>query len=197
MRLPSLLPLQTLTLMLPVTMALTGCASGGAPGSASTPGAPTIPTPQRRQVDIAGASLVMSTEASSDVVTVQAPIARAWEALRVAYDSVGVGIGTLDPRTYTIGNLGYKVRQRLGRTPLSRYLDCGGSTQVGPNADSYDVILGVTSTLRPAGAAATQMTTTVDAQARPATFNQSWSRCTSRGTLEKRLADLVRAQLAK
>lgn len=185
-----------LLLLLPMAT-LVGCASGGASAGGGAPGAPTTPTPQRRQVDIAGASLVMSTEASSDVITVQAPVARTWDALRAAYDSVGVGIGTLDPRTYTIGNLGYKVRQRLGRVPLSRYLDCGGSTQVGPNADSYDVILGVTSTLRPAGATATQMTTTVDAQARPATFNQSWSRCTSRGTLEKRLADLVRAQLAR
>ncbi|MBU6365727.1 MAG: hypothetical protein KJT01_05910 [Gemmatimonadetes bacterium] len=195
MRLPPLL----LTVTAMVTMTLAGCASGGAaaPGAPTPPSAPSAPTPQRRQVDIGGASLVMSTESSADVVTVQAPIARVWDVLRAAYDSVGVGIGTLDPRTYTIGNLGYKVRQRLGRTPLSRYLDCGGSTQVGPNADSYDVILGVTSTLRPAGAAATQMTTTVDAQARPATFNQSWSRCTSRGTLEKRLADLVRAQLAR
>lgn len=191
-----------LVLLAPVA-ALMGCASGGAAPSsgAAAPAAPAAapgaPVPQRRQVQIAGAPLVMSTEASRDVAQLAAPVARSWEALRAAYDSVGVAVGTLDPRTYTIGNLGYKVRQRLGRAPLSRYLDCGGSTQVGPNADSYDVMLSVTSTLTPAGAEATTLTTTVEAEARPATFNQSWMRCTSKGALEKRLADVVRAQLAR
>lgn len=188
-----------LVLLAPVA-ALTGCASGGAtPSSGATApaAAPGAPVPQRRQVQVAGAALVISTEASRDVVQLAAPVARSWDALRAAYDSVGVAVGTLDPRTYTIGNLGYKVRQRLGRAPLSRYLDCGGSTQVGPNADSYDVMLSVTSTLTPTGAAATTLTTTVEAEARPATFNQSWMRCTSKGALEKRLADLVRAQLAR
>jgi hypothetical protein len=185
MRLLPLVPLLTLL----------GCASGGAPASGGT--APGGATPQRRQVQIAGAALVMSTEASEDVSTVPAPVTRSWEALRAAYDSVGVAVGTLDPRTYTIGNLGYKVRQRLGRAPLSRYLDCGGSTQVGPNADSYDVMLSVTSTLRPAGEGATQLSTMVEAQARPATFNQGWMRCSSKGALEKRIAELVRGQLAR
>lgn len=191
-----------LVLLAPVAV-LMGCASGGAaPSSGATvpaapAAAPGAPVPQRRQVQIAGAPLVMSTEASRDVAQLAAPVARSWEALRAAYDSVGVAVGTLDPRTHTIGNLGYKVRQRLGRAPLSRYLDCGGSTQVGPNADSYDVMLSVTSTLTPAGAEATTLTTTVEADARPATFNQSWMRCTSKGALEKRLADLVRAQLAR
>ncbi len=185
-----------LVLLAPVA-ALMGCASAGSTPSSGAAAAPGAPVPQRRQVQIAGAPLVMSTEASRDVAQLAAPVARSWEALRAAYDSVGVAVGTLDPRTYTIGNLGYKVRQRLGRAPLSRYLDCGGSTQVGPNADSYDVMLSVTSTLTPAGAEATTLTTTVEADARPATFNQSWMRCTSKGALEKRLADLVRTQLAR
>ena len=191
--------LLVLVLVAPLA-AFAGCASAGSPSSSGATAAtvaPGAPVPQRRQVQIAGAPLVMSTEASRDVAQLAAPVARSWEALRAAYDSVGVAVGTLDPRTYTIGNLGYKVRQRLGRAPLSRYLDCGGSTQVGPNADSYDVMLSVTSTLTPAGAEATTLTTTVEADARPATFNQSWMRCTSKGALEKRLADVVRAQLAR
>lgn len=185
-----------LALLAPVATLL-GCASARSTPSSGAAAAPGAPVPQRRQVQVAGAALVMSTEASRDVAQLAAPLARSWDALRAAYDSVGVAVGTLDPRTHTIGNLGYKVRQRLGRAPLSRYLDCGGSTQVGPNADSYDVMLRVTSTLTPAGAEATTLTTTVEAEARPATFNQSWMRCTSKGALEKRLTDLVRAQLAR
>jgi hypothetical protein len=177
-------------LALACATSLVGCASGG-----STL-ATTADTPQRRTVAAPGANLTVVTEASTDVTTFAEPVDRVWTALRVAYDSLGVPVGTLDPATRTIGNLGFKTRNRLGKTPLSRHLDCG-STQVGPNADSYDIILSVMSSLQPAPGGGTRLTTTVEAQARPATFNQSWSRCSSRGGIEERVASLVKAQLLR
>lgn len=118
---------------------------------------------------------------------------RVWKALPAAFDSVAVPIATLDAPSKTIGNEGFKIRQRLGTVALSRYFDCG-TTQIGPNADSYDVFLTVLIQVQAAGAGS-RLVTSVEASARPITFSQAYSRCTSRGTLEARLLDAIKAQL--
>ena len=112
------------------------------------------------------------------------------------FDSVAIPITTLDPAHKTIGNSGYKIRQRLGKVTLSRYLDCG-NTQIGPNADSYDVFLSVITTVTPEGKSGATLTTAVDAQARPVSFNQAYSHCSSKGGIEMRIADLVTARLTR
>ena len=112
------------------------------------------------------------------------------------YDSLGVTVSTIDPASKTIGNPGYKIRQKLGKAPLSRYIECG-TTQIGPNADSYDVMLSVLSTVTAEGAQGAVLTTTVEAQAKPVTYNQGYSRCSSKGAIEKRISDLVNARLSR
>jgi hypothetical protein len=112
-------------------------------------------------------------------------------------DSVGIAVGTMDQASHTIGTQGFKLRGRLGKVSLSRIIDCGTSTQVGPNADSYEVYLTVLSSVKADGAAGASLSTTVEARARPINFNQGYSNCPSKGWLEIRIADLVKARLAK
>ena len=101
-----------------------------------------------------------------------------------------------DLEMHRIRQIAHSTRARLGKAPLSRYLDCG-NTQIGPNADSYDVFLTVMTTVSPEGASGATLTTIVDAQSRPVTFNQAYSRCSSKGGIEIRIADLVKARLAR
>jgi hypothetical protein len=118
-----------------------------------------------------------------------------WRALPAAYDSLGISVQTLDPVKHRIGNDGVALRRRLKTTPLSRFIDCG-STQLGPNADDYDVRLAVLTEIH-AVEGGTAVTTTLLASARPANYAQDPSSCSSRGVLEQRIIDVVRARLAR
>ena len=181
-------------LLLTVVMC-SACASSGA---ASTASAPKIAKPATQTIGGGNmGSLTMSTGSISDAVKVPYSADAVWRILPSLFDSLGIPVTQIDQTTKVIGNPAFKTRNRLGKTSLSKYLDCG-NTQIGASADSYDIVLSVLSSVVPEGAAgASVLSTTVEAQARPATFNQAYSRCSTKGTIESKLADLVKARLAK
>jgi hypothetical protein len=160
--------------------------------SATTSGAPER-SQTIRGAGVGNLTVVPVTDASTH--TFSSPIDEVWLVLPSVYDSLAIPKALIDNKTHTISNQGQKIRQRLGRTPLSRFIECG-STQIGPNADSYEVFLTVTSRVSAAGTGST-VSTTVEALARPLTFNQDYSRCSSRGLLETRIADALKARLPK
>ncbi|HET9729690.1 MAG TPA: hypothetical protein VF785_03330 [Gemmatimonadaceae bacterium] len=166
------------------------CASSGG-GSAPAPASQTVRVvgPQ------GGASLTMATPDAPNVHTLSFTADQVWRALPAAFDSLGIPIGTLDPVKRSMGNAGFKIRGRLKGVPLSRYIDCGTSTQIGPNADNYDVSITILADVRPAEPGTTTVTTTFNAAGRPANFAQEYSDCRSKGVLEGRLVDIVRGRL--
>jgi hypothetical protein len=111
------------------------------------------------------------------------------------FDSLGVPVETLDPAKRTIGNSGFKVRGRLKNVPLSRFIDCGNSTQVGPNADSYEVNITLLAEVRVGEGGASNVTLAFQPLARPANFSQQYSQCSSKGVLETRFMDILNARL--
>ena len=129
-------------LMLLTLVLLPACASS----SSSTPKGPATQTINAG----AAGSMTMAASASADVVRMPYAADAVWRILPSVFDSVGITVTSIDQAGKTIGNPGFKIRQRLGKAPLSRYLDCG-NTQIGPNADSYDVMLSVMSTVTPDG----------------------------------------------
>jgi hypothetical protein len=138
--------------------------------------------------------------AGTDPSTVHAiPFApeQVWRSLPAVFDSIGIPVADLDPPKRKIGNSAFKVRGRLKNVPLSRYIDCGTSTQIGPNADSYEVNVSLLAEVRPAEAGTSTIITTFEAVARPANFAQAYSQCSSKGALESRFIDLVNAQLKR
>jgi hypothetical protein len=141
-------------------------------------------------------SLSMTVNDESSVRTLAYPVAAVWQLIPWALDSLGVPVRSLEPTTKRAGNSGFPVRRKLKAVPLSRYIDCG-STHLGPNADDYDVNLSVFAEVRPADGGASTLITTVEAAARPANFAQEYSRCTSKGSLEARLNELLKARLAR
>ena len=70
-----------------------------------------------------------------------------WRALPAVFDSLEVPVSRIDPVEHVFGNEGVRIRKRIGGEAISRYFDCG-TTQIGPNADSYDVMLILLTTLR-------------------------------------------------
>ena len=118
-----------------------------------------------------------------------------WQVLPAAYESLGVPLSMSDAATRTLGNAGFNARRRLGSVPLVRYIDCG-STQGGPSAETYDIRLVINSVVRP-GEAATTLATTVEAMGKPVAFSGEYIHCSSTGVLETRIADAVKARLAK
>ena len=128
------------------------------------------------------------------MVTIPHDAEMVFRVLPSLFDSLGVPVNTIDPARKLIGNSGFKIRQRLGKAVLSTLIDCG-NTQIGPNADSYDVYMIITTSVSPAGTGSSRLSTLVEAQAKPITYNQGYNRCTTKGTLEQRLADLVTRRL--
>jgi hypothetical protein len=188
-----------------VLAGLAACASSGtsSSGASSSGGAvaavPTSGSTTRRTttgIENMG-RLTITNTVEADVVTVPFDADAVFKILPSLYDSLGVQVNTVDPAKKTVGNSGYKIRNRLGKLPLSMYLDCGGSSQIGPNADSYDVYLSALTSVTPNGAGSAKVGTLVEAQARPATYNQAYSACSSKGLFEQKLAQLISKRLAK
>ena len=180
--------MRRLTLLTAVALSLSACASSSSTSTAR-------PATQTISGGAAG-SMTIATTTSSDVVHLAFTPDAVWRIMPSVYDSLGVTVSTMDQARKTIGNANFKVRQKLGKKPLSLYLDCGAS-QIGPNADSYDVVLNVMSTVSAEGAQGAVLTTIVEAQSKPVTYNQAYSRCSSKGGIEKRISDLVNARLAR
>ena len=76
-----------------------------------------------------------------------------------------------------------------------RLIDCG-TTQGGPSAETYDIRLTVTTRVS-AVEGGTSLSTTVEPMGKPVAFSGEYIRCSSTGVLESRLADAVKARLAK
>jgi hypothetical protein len=172
------------------SFALAACASGGVSTSNTRP-------ETTRVVGAGGATGVFATTAitAASVSTVAAPLDRAWRLMPAVYDSLGIPLTTVDPAKHLIGNEGLKIRTRLKNVPLSKYIDCG-QAQIGPSADSYDIFLTVTTVLRSMSPTETQVATTVDAQGKPISFSQEYSRCSSKGAIETSIASILAARLA-
>jgi len=177
---------------LSIVLAAVGCA-GSTSGSAPAPASSIM-----RVSGPAGNSSV-SLGGNDPSVVRKIPYAadKVWRALPAVFDSIGIPVAMLEPTSRTMGNEAFKVRGRLKGVPLSRYIDCGNSTQVGPNADSYDVVLTMIVEVHAAESGASSVRQTFTAVARPVNFSQDYSQCPSRSFMEPRFMTLLTAALER
>ena len=163
-------------------------------GCASSQGGSAAPDTETMRVSGAGNLRMAAIDQTTDV-KISFPVGKVWHALPAAFEQLGIPITQADDATHTIANGGLKLRRQLGSTSLSRYIDCG-STQIGENADSYDVYLTITSRVDEEPTSGTSiLRTTFEAMARPIAFSRDYARCSSKGELEKRLVESVKSQL--
>jgi hypothetical protein len=172
---------------------LSACASSQRPASAPVPDQ-TLRIPTNNASG--GSTITIAQAESPSQRTIAAPAAQIWNALPKVYETLGLPITDRNNETRSLGTTSFKVRRRLGNTPLSRYLDCG-STQGSPSADTYDVLLSVTTQLLPTSTDTTAVSTTVSAMARPVFVSGEYVNCGSTRALEKRFFDLLSIELRR
>ena len=143
-----------------------------------------------------GANSSVRMSAANDIAadTIGAPLDSVWRALPEVYRALAIPTNLLDTDLRQLGTSGTKVYRRLGQTPLRRLLDCG-STQIGPNADSYDIMLAATTTLRRLDSVSTIVTTSVQAAGRPMQHGGSEVVCRTRGDLERQVVLLLKTRV--
>jgi hypothetical protein len=173
-----------------VLVALSACASSGAPSTSNAPITETV-----RITGAGNTNLTLTSNAGVQVSKIEAAPEKVWLALPAAYAKVGIPITEVDTIHQRIANSGLKLRRQLNGTSLSRFIECG-STQIGDNADSYDVFLTVSSTVKtdPSSGTAT-LETLFESQAKPVSFSREYARCSTKGLLEQRIVEAVKAQL--
>ncbi len=119
------------------------------------------------------------------------PVDLVWKALPAVYDSLGIPLSTLDRTQMIIGAEAHKMRKSLKGVALSRYFDCG-TTQIGANADSYEITLLLLTRVMPAAGNTSKLEVTTIANARPVERRQNPINCVSRNTLDAKLVALVK-----
>lgn len=178
--------------MRPVYLALAvlACAPARGPGT---------PEPQAQHVRIDGrdSGLRLSSTRSARVDTLWVSVDKVWQTLPLVYGALDIPIERFDAEARVIGNSTLKVYRRLGKAPLTRYLDCG-MTQIGPNAESYEIMLNVLTKITPSmsDSTITTVTTTVGATGRSIQFAGGVAQCSSKGTLEAQILEVLKVRLA-
>jgi hypothetical protein len=154
--------------------------------SSSTRG-PDVGRPSERTVAVDDQQVYRTTVLANSKAPVAAAPGRAFQALKVVYDELGIPPGTHDPATGRYGNTDFFKTRRLGNEAMSTYLNCGESF-TGPVANNYRIYLSVLSIIRPDGKGGSELETAFSAQAQNME-GSSGDRisCGSTGRLEERI----------
>jgi hypothetical protein len=175
---------------------LAACASGGASANRAPVADPMAVTPTTTRIEsMTGAAEVRSftNPVATNETAVAAPVAKAFEALPVAYEMLGVPVNVAVTDAGTFGAREMRMPRRLGKSPLSQYVSCGYNATGTPNADVYAVTMTVLSRVTPAGGGAdgSTLVTQITASARPITTSGAPVQCSSTGRLEGAINEWV------
>ena len=174
--------------LVPVVLVLLSACSSSRPGEA-LPGQSQTAAVR----DAGGSALRFNPGDGVATGSIASPIDAVWKALPAVFDSLGIPVNTVDPKLKAFGNSGFILTKRLGKTPLSQYIDCG-KTQAFPSADTYEVYMVAMVQLGSSEPGATSIATSVQASAKPLTVRGDYTRCSSLGELEKRIVDRLRTE---
>lgn len=167
----------------------TGCA-GATPAASPAPEAPTIITGSPE-----APTILLGREGATPTGSLPAPIGRVWDALPVAYQSLGIPLQVHEPGEHAFGTRRFAGR-RLGGRATEELVRCGNQG-AGPSAvGRYRIQLSIITTLRAESPDRTALTTEVEGVAEPVEgTSRSRVRCVSTGDLEQWIYRLVAAQL--
>ena len=116
-------------------------------------------------------------------------------ALRDSYEELGIKVEVYQPGAGIgqVGNHYFIKTYKLGKAPLSTYLDCG-NTMTGAVADNYKITMSVLSTVSAVGDSTT-VETRASARADPAAATGGSVSCRSIGTLESAIHQALMRKL--
>lgn len=159
--------------------------------ASSTARGPDLGLPTERTVAVDDRNVYRTTVLANSKAPIAAAPSRAFEALKVVYEELGIPPGTNDPATGRVGNPDFWKSRRLGNEAMSAYLNCGESF-TGPVANNYRIYISLVSMIRPDGKGASELETAFAAQAQNME-GSSGDRiaCGSTGRLEERIRKSV------
>ena len=143
---------------------------------------------------VAGLSEVETRTGEITSNVLDAPIDRVWVAVQAVYEDFGIELNALDHDLKRIGNTQLRP-YRIDGTRLSRFLDCGRGITATPNADRYEVILYILSSVTEVEGGRSQIRTELNANAKPRDVGGHAVHCASKGTLETRIVEAVQEKL--
>lgn len=185
----------TACVLLVAAVTAAGCASKSSGGAAPAPNVTVTPVTQR--IVTPGTTLNINTvdvNAGHSQVIIGTMDA-AWTALNVVYSDLKIPITTLVDAQHLVGNESFKVRRRVGEIAMQQILDCGNAQGI-PNAETYDILMSISSYLAPNPKGGLNLITRIDATGRSPNFaRENAVACHSTGTLEKDIAERVRKKL--
>lgn len=177
-----------------LSVLLVGCASGGG-GSAGPP----VTATGDRVVLVDERGQVYRSPAPSVAVeqqVVPGTMRQSVEALVGAYESLGLGVNTVDWTQGVVAARGVVAPRRIAGAVLSRYVDCGSTHVAQRRADSYAITLTVESVVRPGETDKMVISTLTSANARPRGVSGDAIPCTTTNALERRIHLQVAERLA-
>ncbi len=168
---------------------LTACASSGG-------GSERAETPQTTRVETAGGPVSITTLSARGLSQpFHVPPSVVWSKLPEVYGELELPVSSLIPARQEIAAESFRVRRTLGGQRLSRYVNCGSSLGE-QNADSYQVLMAVSSRVTENRDGLAVLTTTIEATASPpASTTHRGVVCNTTGELERRIEQMVRDRI--
>jgi len=155
-------------------------------GCGGTPMASQLPVNRTRAFSQAIDTLGPAFEIAADAERVMA-------LLPEVYQELGLEVNFREPGR--IGTCYQQLRRRLGKAPLSWFVDCGETRSL-PNADHFDVMLTVLTSVLPAEHGSTIRVFLLAVGQDPTTSGgRVW--CFSKAELEDRIAKRLKATIAE
>lgn len=127
-------------------------------------------------------------------VVVEAPLNAVWPLLPGIYADLGLPVPATDPSIWTVAVQNHVAMRQIGDQRMSRLIDCGNDI-TGALADKNRIRLSLRTWLEPAESG-TRVRTRLDATATSVEGRAGTTTCVSRGELENRILQSVRARVA-
>jgi hypothetical protein len=175
-----------------VCAALIGVAAGCATsGSSSSP-----PGDSGRDELISGelGTVRLNHDDASTTTEFAEPRDKVWEALLRVNEELALPMLSADPKAGVLTYFLQTHSHRIAGKPASSYLDCGGGA-TGNNADSHSIKLKVSESVTSNVQGRSVVRIALLASSKDMEVSAYEGACSSRGSLEKRIVDLVRTRL--
>ena len=171
---------------------LTGCASSS---TSATSTAPAQPDRVLATDDRVGISIRAPSDGSATRVTIPATADEVFNAVTSSYAMLKVPITYADKGLGEQGNKKFLMSRTFDNQRVSAYLNCGDDPFGGPNANANPVQVSLVTRARAAGGTSTVLETMVSGVTYKGGGNSGPIYCTSTGTLEQDIAEMVGSRI--
>ena len=173
---------------------IAGCAPATQSATATSPAQPdrVLATDDR-----IGVSIRATSDGSATRISLSATADEVFNAVTSSFAMLKVPITYADKGLGEQGNKKFMMSRTFDSQPVSAYLNCGDDPFGGPNANSNPVQVSIVTRARASGGTSTVLETMVSGVTHKPGGNSGAIYCTSTGTLEQHIAEMVTSRISK